>query len=373
MNMRIIFTLMIAILPGIAPALAQTASDLVLSISERPLPRPDGIAAATTPPVAPETLRAVATPAEPAPASDDVAVDPAEGASPVPHSTILPDAPPSEAARPIIAPPAQLSGTPTTSPETPEEAAPLLPATADSDAPKLVTAAAPSEAEPAPVAKPESLSVRPAPKPEITPAQAPPKGPPARILLRETDTAYKACTERLRIIGARYTIPDPVSDSENPDCGIERPISVSSILPGITVTQEAVMRCETALHQATWLRDFVRPASRTLPDSPKLTGISISASYQCRNRNGTDDAAALSEHALGNAIDISGFEFQELGLVPVEPRSSDGDMIEAFQQTARASACLFFSTVLGPGSDAAHDDHLHLDIIDRKGGYRLCK
>jgi len=35
--------------------------------------------------------------------------------------------------------------------------------------------------------------------------------------------------------------------------------------------------------------------------------------------------------------------------------------------------CLFFRTVLSPGSDATHQDHLHLDVLERKGGYLYCR
>ncbi|MFD2843675.1 extensin family protein [Paracoccus cavernae] len=29
--------------------------------------------------------------------------------------------------------------------------------------------------------------------------------------------------------------------------------------------------------------------------------------------------------------------------------------------------------MLGPGTNAAHDNHLHLDIKARKGGFRICQ
>ena len=32
-----------------------------------------------------------------------------------------------------------------------------------------------------------------------------------------------------------------------------------------------------------------------------------------------------------------------------------------------------FTTVLGPGSDDFHKTHIHLDLIERKGGYRMCQ
>ena len=40
---------------------------------------------------------------------------------------------------------------------------------------------------------------------------------------------------------------------------------------------------------------------------------------------------------------------------------------------ATAAPCLHFTTVLSPGSDAAHQNHLHLDVMERENGYRYCR
>ena len=32
-----------------------------------------------------------------------------------------------------------------------------------------------------------------------------------------------------------------------------------------------------------------------------------------------------------------------------------------------------FSTVLGPGSDGYHENHIHVDLAERRGGYRMCQ
>ncbi|HME28328.1 MAG TPA: extensin family protein, partial [Pseudolabrys sp.] len=32
-----------------------------------------------------------------------------------------------------------------------------------------------------------------------------------------------------------------------------------------------------------------------------------------------------------------------------------------------------FTTVLGPGSDSQHDSHIHLDLIERRQGFRMCQ
>jgi hypothetical protein len=44
-----------------------------------------------------------------------------------------------------------------------------------------------------------------------------------------------------------------------------------------------------------------------------------------------------------------------------------------FREAVRASACARFTTVLGPGSDAYHAGHIHLDLAVRRNGYRICQ
>ena len=81
----------------------------------------------------------------------------------------------------------------------------------------------------------------------------------------------------------------------------------------------------------------------------------------------------LSEKILhGNAIDIAGFTFKSGKTFTIAPREEDATLNGAFQRTIASAACLYFSTVLDPGSDKAHETHLHLDTLKRKGGYRYC-
>jgi hypothetical protein len=121
-----------------------------------------------------------------------------------------------------------------------------------------------------------------------------------------------------------------------------------------------------------WTRNIVLPAAEQLDDRGALFILDQGSSYICRRRNNAA-TGKLSEHSFGNAVDIMGFRFSEGAPIPVEPREREGTMAEAFQRTARAGACLYFTTVLGPGSDEAHADHLHLDIKERRGGFRLCQ
>lgn len=213
---------------------------------------------------------------------------------------------------------------------------------------------------------------------DITAAQVfGPPMPPHYQALREGDDEYAACLLALSMLGTTYQAQPAISDERNRDCGIARPLHVSRIVPGVELEGGALMRCATARALGFWIRDFVRPAAAALPGAPQLRGLQLGTTYDCRARVGTQDDTGLSEHAFGNAIDIMGFRLEGGAddlpdILPVQPRSGDGDMAEAFQRSVRGAACLWFDTVMGPGSNAAHDDHLHLDVIGRSSLWRLC-
>jgi hypothetical protein len=52
---------------------------------------------------------------------------------------------------------------------------------------------------------------------------------------------------------------------------------------------------------------------------------------------------------------------------------TDPHVPKGFREGLRKSACAQFTTVLGPGSDGSHEDHIHVDILERRGGYRICE
>lgn len=239
---------------------------------------------------------------------------------------------------------------------------------------------------------PAAAQDRPPERPEFAPASGPdqpppdpapvaepdrqfgPPAPPRWFALRESDQEYAACRLALAFLGTVYAEQPPLADPADPDCGIVRPIRVDRILPDLTLEGGAVMRCDTARALGFWARDFLRPAAATLPDAPRVTGLRLGSTYDCRPRTGTgEDRPPLSEHALGNAVDIAAFLFDGADPLPVRPRDDTGDLAEAFQRSVRAAGCLYFTTVLGPGTNEAHQDHLHFDLSPRRGGWRLCQ
>lgn len=225
---------------------------------------------------------------------------------------------------------------------------------------------APATSPMPPVAKAKA-----APK-ETEAAAEPPLEPGMRDQLKSSDADYAACLSDLDRKTVTYAEAEPIIAPDDRDCGVLRPLTVTSIAQGIEVIPPATIRCETARALADWMTDFVVPASERLSARGALTGIENGSGHICRRRNNLPDGK-LSEHAFGNAFDLMAFRFADGSRIAVEPREADGSMAEAFQDAVRATACLEFATVLGPGSNEAHADHLHFDIIARKSGYRVCQ
>ncbi|MGR4843476.1 MULTISPECIES: extensin-like domain-containing protein [Rhizobium] len=186
----------------------------------------------------------------------------------------------------------------------------------------------------------------------------------------ESDAEHAECTAALQALGVVFKDAPRIDDGNG--CGIDKPIIVSEALPGIKLKPEATIRCPAALALARWMKDSVIPAaSAALPEQGRITTVNQATAYMCRLRNGAG-TGKISEHARGNAIDIASFHFEKGEDVAVRSRREDPTLTGAFQRTVSAAGCLYFTTVLDPESDAAHETHFHLDMIERKGGYRYC-
>ena len=200
-------------------------------------------------------------------------------------------------------------------------------------------------------------------------AENPP--PPDPKPPEEDDGAFLRCTAALTALGAEYEVLEPI-DGEGA-CGMARPLKVTTVMEGVDLSPDGTMRCKTALALATWAKTYVEPTAKVaLSADARLTKVEQASTYVCRSRNNVD-GARISEHAKGNAVDIRSLTFSSGETVEMLPRMKDGSATGAFQRTVSAAACLYFTTVLSPGSDATHQDHMHLDVIERKSGYRYCR
>jgi hypothetical protein len=145
-------------------------------------------------------------------------------------------------------------------------------------------------------------------------------------------------------------------------CGISRATSVNALEGGsVKLTGKATISCELAQALANWVREIVQPIAIESLRS-RVAGIRVVGSYECRTRDHIE-GARISEHAFGNAIDLSAFAVDGRW---IEVGGMHRPSEQAFLDRIRAKACGPFKTVLGPGSDSYHADHLHLDVMKRR-------
>ena len=82
--------------------------------------------------------------------------------------------------------------------------------------------------------------------------------------------------------------------------------------------------------------------------------------------------ARISEHAFGNALDIASFTLADGRRVSVKEGWRGFPEEQGFLRDIQAAACEQFTTVLAPGSNRFHYDHIHVDLMRRSSGTRIC-
>lgn len=153
---------------------------------------------------------------------------------------------------------------------------------------------------------------------------------------------------------------------------IAAPLRLDAILLAdggkVVLLPAVVVRASLASVVADWVREDLAPG---ITKGDRLAAIEGAGGYECRGRNRIA-GAKLSEHAFGDALDLEGFRTERGALFAVA--APDGtDTARAFLALVKKTACQRFSTVLGPGSDAFHAQHLHVDLETRRNGAHLCQ
>ncbi len=83
--------------------------------------------------------------------------------------------------------------------------------------------------------------------------------------------------------------------------------------------------------------------------------------------------AHISEHAFGNALDIAAFMLADGRRVSVKDGWKGMAEEQGFLRDVQASACQQFNTVLAPGSNVYHYDHIHVDLMRRSSRRVICQ
>ena len=146
--------------------------------------------------------------------------------------------------------------------------------------------------------------------------------------------------------------------------------SVAAFGP-VAVKPAATLACPIVSALDRWLADSVQPAAMRWFGARVVEIKQISA-YSCRGMNG-NSRAHISEHAFGNALDIAGFTLADGRQVSVRDGWRGVPEEQGFLRDVQAAACQQFSTVLAPGSNVYHYDHMHVDLMRRASQRVICQ
>ena len=216
----------------------------------------------------------------------------------------------------------------------------------------------------APAARPAPVLVAPLPRaPTLPPAprDGRPQLPAEPWSARGTPEAPISLTPDLARPGDRATARAvPLGRARAP-----------ALVATASVTPPATLACPIVSALERWITDSVQPAAQRWFASPVADIQQISA-YSCRGMNG-QPGARISEHAFGNALDIAAFTLADGRTITVRDGWRGAPEEQGFLRDIHAAACEQFTTVLAPGSNAFHYDHIHLDLMRRASGRRICE
>jgi len=221
------------------------------------------------------------------------------------------------------------------------------------------------------------------PLPKPRPAEAPSAEPAAEEQQaahpngKPTDQAAPAAQPAPQPSACRLALTDAIAIAPSiPDikgtggCGGEDLVRLEAIvLPDkrqVSVKPAAILRCKMATALADWIRNDIAPLAERLGSA--VSNLDNFDSFECRGRNRVV-GAQLSEHGRANALDVRAFKFVDGSTISLTDRT----VPRGLRESVLHSACTRFSTVLGPGSDGYHEDHIHLDLMERRNNYRICQ
>ncbi|KQP28372.1 extensin [Methylobacterium sp. Leaf469] len=156
-------------------------------------------------------------------------------------------------------------------------------------------------------------------------------------------------------------------------CGMLQPYRVTRMGGGsVALKQRMTLACPALAEAEAWLADTIQPAAALYFGQP-VAEINA-GTYACRGRN-NQVGAKLSEHSFGNALDIMSFKLADGYVITVKGGWRGTEAEQGFLREVFLGACARFSTVLAPGSNVFHYDHIHVDLArhDPRGLRRICQ
>jgi len=207
-------------------------------------------------------------------------------------------------------------------------------------------------------------------KPDKEQQASPPNGKPDQQAAPAPQPTPQPSACRLALTDAIAIAPSIPDIKGAGGCGGEDLVRLEAIvLPDkrrVSVKPAAILRCPMASALVEWIRSDIAPLAERLGST--VSDLDNFDSFECRGRNRIV-GAKLSEHGRANALDVRAFKFADGSTISLTDRT----VPRGLRESVLHSACTRFSTVLGPGSDWYHEDHIHLDLMERRGNYRICQ
>jgi hypothetical protein len=186
-----------------------------------------------------------------------------------------------------------------------------------------------------------------------------------------TPSEYAQCISALTAKKITFEQPGNVREEGCQLTGAIKLTGVSTIFGNVDISGKPAMLCRFGRQFSEWVSDVAAPLTLAYTGQ-KLAQIEIASGFACRPRY--DKLGAIpSEHAKGDAVDVSSFVLVDKRRIRVMQQSSDTD--RDLVRALRTTACGYFTTVLGPASDAAHAEHFHFDTAVHGSipNYRICE
>jgi hypothetical protein len=208
---------------------------------------------------------------------------------------------------------------------------------------------------------------------DASPRDSSPRSAPSRdpVLQRELE---RSAPQREESDAQRFSSPQGYPPAQlaprNDTLPLSRNLTTASIGPA-ALKPAATLACPIVSALEDWMNGSVQPAALRWFGQPVVEIKQISA-YSCRGMNG-QPGAHISEHAFGNALDVAGFILADGRKVIVEKAWNASPEEQGFLHDVQGGACERFTTVLAPGSNKYHYNHIHVDLMRRKTGRIICQ
>ena len=173
----------------------------------------------------------------------------------------------------------------------------------------------------------------------------------------------KECLVELKRLNAKFRVQS--SFKEGNGCRVENAVRLAKA-GMLNIDNAPLLTCSMATQLVKFERDSLQPIAKRYFGT-EVKRLKHIGSYNCRSMR--QYKGVLSQHAFANALDVSGFEFEDGQSISVQKDWKGGGSKSQFLREVSSAACDTFRVSVSPDGDANHWNHLHWDT----GPYISCR